>query len=195
MLLIHTPTYISHLRKPPARHPLRHPSHRGSLSIQVFALAAAEPSSFTVVVLSVLELYNDHFIDLLTADAVAAAAGVAAPGGSAAARRRPAARQSGGFLSPRNSGGGSGGGGGEKIEVVRDGRRSTLRGDYTRLQVGGECRARGRGAAGVSERGSFPSSRGRQRARQLSVLRGGRSRAAGRRRRRWRRRWGGGAWG
>ena len=76
---------------------------------RVLQLAKAQPQQMFVFVLSVLELYNDQFYDLLEQS----------PSASASKRRT----------------GPSGIGVAKKIEVVRNGKSSQLRGDYVKLQV------------------------------------------------------------
>ena len=77
---------------------------------RVIDLARAQPDHMFVFVLSVLELYQDQFFDLLDDDQHSNA--------TPAKRRRD-------HLGPKIA----------KIEVVRNGKSSQLRGNFTRLQV------------------------------------------------------------
>jgi hypothetical protein len=85
---------------------------------RVLELAAAQPEQMFVFVLSVLELYNDNFYDLLDESP---------PLGLASTKKR---RGTGGC-----SLGSSGAGAAKKIEVVRNGKSSQLRGDYKKLSI------------------------------------------------------------
>ena len=84
---------------------------------RVLELAKAQPENMFVFVLSVLELYNDAFYDLLDDTT---------PTGGSSKKRRGASGQS---VGP------GGVGVAKKIEVVRNGKGSQLRGDYTKLQI------------------------------------------------------------
>jgi hypothetical protein len=90
---------------------------------RIFQLAGQQENRMLVVVLSVLELYNDQFYDMLDTSLT-----------SKEAAARKATRQSAGgfgaqgiFSPPRAA----------KIEVVRQGKQSMIKGAYTRLQVDG----------------------------------------------------------
>ena len=78
---------------------------------RVLQLAKAQPQQMFVFVLSVLELYNDQFYDLLEGCSPA----------STGKRRQGASAQ--GF------------GAAKKIEVVRNGKSSHVRGDYTKMHI------------------------------------------------------------
>jgi len=84
---------------------------------RVLERAQAQPEQMFVFVLSVLELYNDNFYDLLDD---------AQPSTPASKKRRAP-----------NQTGPNGIGVGKKIEVVRNGKSSQLRGDYTKMQIDG----------------------------------------------------------
>ena len=96
---------------------------------RIFQLAGQQENRMLVVVLSVLELYNDQFYDMLDTSLT-----------SKEAAARKATRQSAGgfgaqgiFSPPRAA----------KIEVVRQGKQSMIKGAYTRLQVDGAEEAMG----------------------------------------------------
>lgn len=88
---------------------------------RIFDLAEKQENRMLVVVLSVLELYNDQFYDILDSSMTSK---------EAAARKTRQASTGGfareGIFSPPKA---------AKIEVVRQGKQSTIKGAYTRLQV------------------------------------------------------------
>jgi hypothetical protein len=93
---------------------------------RVLLLAKAQPQQMFVFVLSVLELYNDQFYDLLEQ----------CPHATASKRRT----------------GPSGIGIAKKIEVIRNGKSSQLRGDYVKLQIDSAEGAMAAIQAGLSRR-------------------------------------------
>lgn len=96
---------------------------------RIFDLAGQQENRMLVVVLSVLELYNDQFYDILDTSLTS----------RDAAARKVSQQSAGGFgaqgiFSPPRA---------AKIEVVRQGKQSIIKGAYTRLQVDGAEEAMG----------------------------------------------------
>ncbi|KAJ1476576.1 P-loop containing nucleoside triphosphate hydrolase protein [Baffinella frigidus] len=80
---------------------------------RIFLLASQHSSRLTCVFISVLELYNNEFFDLLD--------------GTAGSRKK---QVPGGFTPQKRK---------DKIEVVRNGEKSTLKGKFTKLTVESSC--------------------------------------------------------